>query len=74
MKNENSAAIAEELGRAEILGNSELVEQFPTLVNNTTRNQMAKAFVKYVTGIKWIYLGDKSQAEDAKSSFNLLIE
>lgn len=74
MKQESTNAIAESLGLAETLGNWALEEEFPALVSRTTRNEMAKAFKRYVKGISWTYLGDKTKADEAGRAFNIRIK
>jgi zinc protease len=69
MKDESTDAIAESLGSSEILGNWMIAEQFPSLLKNTTRSDMSAVFKKYITGIKWTYLGDKAKADESMSSF-----
>ncbi len=69
MKDESTDAIAESLGNSEILGNWMIAEQFPSLLKNTTRSEMSAVFKKYITGIKWTYLGDKAKADESMSSF-----
>ncbi|MBS1597923.1 MAG: insulinase family protein [Bacteroidetes bacterium] len=71
---ESTDAIADNLGRSEILGSWEIAEQFPTMVKNATRSEMSKAFKKYITGIKWTYLGDKQKADEAMRSFTMRIK
>jgi predicted Zn-dependent peptidase len=71
MKDESTNAIAASLGAAETLGNWKIAEELPALINNTTQDQMTSAFRKYITGIKWNYLGIKKQADDASAEFNL---
>jgi zinc protease len=69
-REENTDAVADNLGRAEVLGNWEIAEQLPALLRNATRNDMNRAFKKYINGIRWVYLGDKEKADQAMRSFN----
>jgi hypothetical protein len=71
MKDESTNAIAASLGTAETLGNWKIAESLPVIINNTTQTQMTDAFRKYITGIKWNYLGIKKQAEEAADAFNI---
>lgn len=71
MKDESTNAIAASLATAETLGNWKIAEAIPNLINSTTQTQMTAAFKKYITGIKWNYLGIKKQAEEASAEFNL---
>jgi len=71
MKDESTNAIAQTLGAAEARGNWKMAEELPTLINNTTVPQLNAAFRKYITGIKWNYLGVKAQADDASAAFNM---
>jgi zinc protease len=69
MNEESTDAIAENLGNSEILGDWMIAEEFPTLLKNTTRNEMSAAFKKYLIRIKWTYLGDKTKADEATDTF-----
>jgi len=66
---ESSDAVAESLGKAEVLGGWELAEQLPALIQKVTRDEINDAYNKYVTGIEWVYLGDISKAQDAAQAF-----
>jgi zinc protease len=66
---QSTDAIAESLGRAEVLGGWELAEQLPDLIQKVTRAGINDAFNRYVTGIDWVYLGDAGKEQEAEESF-----
>jgi zinc protease len=68
-REESTNALAETLGRAEVLGGWEIAEQLPALILRTTRSEMSDAFSKYVSGVTWTYLGDKGKADEAIRAF-----
>jgi len=51
-----------------------IAEKFPAMVRSTTRNEMSKAFKKYVTGIRRTYPGNKQKADEAMSSFTMNVK
>jgi predicted Zn-dependent peptidase len=73
-KEESTDAMAESLGRSEILGDWSMSEHMPDIISRTTRSEMAKAFSKYIKGIRWTYLGDRKKADEAMPSFNISVE
>ena len=73
-RDESTDAIADNLGMSEVLGNWEIAEQMPEMVRKTTRNEMSRVFKKYITGIRWTYLGDKQKADEAMHSFNMKVK
>lgn len=73
-REESTDAIADNLGRSEILGDWTIAERFPAMVKNTTRDEMSKAFNKYISGIRWTYLGDKQKADQAMRSFTMSVK
>ena len=68
-RQESSDALADILGRSETLGGWEIAEQFPAIIQRTTRSEMSEAFGKYVAGVTWTYLGDKSKEDEAMDAF-----
>jgi zinc protease len=66
---ESSFAIADDLGRCEVLGDWTLAERLPNLVKSVTRNQMSDAFKKYVGHIQWAYLGNLDKARESMDLF-----
>jgi len=74
MKEESTNAIAASYGNAETFGNWKLADEFPDMINKTTAAEMSNAFKKYITGIKWNYLGDTTKADEAKEAFNIALQ
>lgn len=69
IKQQSTSAITESLGEAEILGGWEIAEQLPAMVNKVTIQQIDIALNEYIQGLRWSYLGNHAQANDAASSF-----
>jgi len=74
IRQQSSSAITESLGQAEILGGWEMADQLPDLVDKVTVDQINKAMNKYVVGLRWSYLGNISQAEEAAAAFKLEVQ
>ncbi len=72
MKLESSGAIASGLGQAEIMGGWKLSETLPEKVKEATPQQVLDAARKYITGIKWAYLGVEQQSEKTMQAFKML--
>ncbi|HTI58196.1 pitrilysin family protein [Mucilaginibacter sp.] len=70
MKEQSSSAITESLGQAEVLGGWETAENLPDLVNKVTAEQISGAINKYIAGLRWAYLGNADQANEAEGAFN----
>ncbi|HCN83933.1 MAG TPA: hypothetical protein DIT07_10000 [Sphingobacteriaceae bacterium] len=70
MKEQSSAAMAVSLGQSEIMGSWKIVEELPNKINATTAEQIRDAAKKYISGIKWNYLGDLKSANEAMAAFN----
>ena len=68
-RQQSTDALAEMLGQAETLGGWEIAEHLPDLIQHTSRAEMSAAFSKYIAGISWTYLGDKSKADEAMDAF-----
>ena len=69
MKLESSAAIASDLGQAEIMGDWKMAETLPEKIQKATPQQILDAARKYINGIRWAYLGDVRQMEAARTAF-----
>jgi zinc protease len=74
MKEQSSAAMAVGLGQAEIMGSWKIVEELPNKINAATAEQIRDAAKKYISGIKWSYLGDLKSAGDAAAAFNSSVD
>lgn len=74
MKEESTSAMASSLGVSEVLGNWRMDDEFIDKIQKVTPAMMTDALRKYVKGINWNYLGNKDQAEAAKSAFEMKIE
>lgn len=66
---QSSSALTENLGRAEILGGWEYEEHLPDMIDKATPEQINAAFNKYLTGLRWSYLGNPAGAADAAEAF-----
>lgn len=73
MKQESSAAIASNLGLAEIMGNWQLADELTEKVQAATPKQIQQAAINYISGIRWAYLGNVAQAQAASKEFNLVV-
>ncbi len=71
IKQQASNAITGNLGSAEILGDWRLFEELPDRLEEVTPDQIYKALNKYITGVRWSYLGDENLAKEADSAFNM---
>lgn len=69
IKQQSTSAITTSLGEAEILGGWELAEQLPAMVNKVTIQQIDIALNEYIQGLRWSYLGNPAQADEAAGSF-----
>lgn len=69
IKQQSSAAIAANLGKAEILGGWKYEDNFATLIEHVTPQQIRDAFNKYIVGLRWTYLGNAAPAEQANEAF-----
>ncbi|HEY9363735.1 MAG TPA: pitrilysin family protein [Chitinophagaceae bacterium] len=74
MKEESTDRMADALGRAEILGNWKMDEEFIGRIQKTTPADMTHVFKKYIKGINWNYLGEEKAANEAKDAFNMKVE
>ena len=55
---QSAAAITNDLGIADILGDWRYADDFPQLVNMVTVDQVNTAFKNYIVGLKWQYVGN----------------
>jgi zinc protease len=69
LKQQSTAAITGSLGMAEVLGDWQMEEKLPELINSVTVEQIDIALNQYIVGLRWAYLGDADQARDAEESF-----
>jgi len=73
IKQQSTASITGSLGIAEILGGWQLAEDLPKAIENVTVTQINDAMQKYITGLRWSYLGDLKKAAEADSAFKMTI-
>jgi len=69
LKQQSTAAITGSLGMAEVLGDWQMEEKLPELINSVTVDQIDIALNQYIVGLRWAYLGDADQAKDAEDAF-----
>jgi zinc protease len=69
IKQQSSSAITESLGQAEILGGWEISDRLPELIDKVTVGQIKTVMNKYISGLRWSYLGNIDQANDATNAF-----
>jgi zinc protease len=69
LKQQSTAAITGTLGMAEVLGDWQMDEKLPDLINSVTVDQIDIALNQYIVGLRWAYLGDADQAKDAEDAF-----
>ncbi len=62
---ESAAAIVNDLGHAEILGDYKMEENMIDNINKATLQDMNTAFNKYFKGAIWVYLGDEQLGKAA---------
>jgi zinc protease len=68
---QSSSAITESLGQSEILGGWEIADELPQLVDKVTVEQINNAMNKYIAGLRWSYLGNIEQANEAAAAFKM---
>lgn len=73
IKQQNTSSITESLGQAEALGGWQLAEDLPQLIDKVNVNQISAALSKYIQGIRWGYLGNIKQGQDAVPAFRQAI-
>jgi predicted Zn-dependent peptidase len=73
IKQQSTASITGSLGIAEILGGWQLAEDLPKAIENVTVDQINEAMQKYITGLRWSYLGDLKKAEEADAAFRMTV-
>jgi zinc protease len=69
MKQQSTSAVTGNLGEAEIYGGWETAEQLPERINAVTVAQIDAALNKYLVGLRWTYLGNAAQADEAAEAF-----
>ena len=69
IKLQSSSAITSSLGAAEVLGGWKIADDLPTEINKLTVARINTALLKYVVGLRWSYLGNPQQAEEAAAAF-----
>ena len=69
MKEESTGAIADALGRMEILGDWRIADETAERINRVTLPELNSVLKKYVKTIRWSYLGDKKLADEVSSVF-----
>jgi predicted Zn-dependent peptidase len=69
MKEESTGAIAASLGSAEILGDWRIADETAERITKVTLAAMNAVLKKYVTTIRWSFLGDKKLADEAAAVF-----
>ena len=74
MKEESTSSLASSIGRAEILGDWKMSEEFINKVLKVTPAEMTNSFKKYVKGVNWNYLGDEKAADAAKEAFDMKVD
>jgi predicted Zn-dependent peptidase len=74
MKEESTGALASSVGRAEILGDWKMSDEFIDKVQKVTPADMTESFKKYIKGINWNYLGDEKAADAAKDAFDKKVD
>lgn len=73
IKQQGSGAITANLGSAEINGGWQYAENLPQMLDRVTVDQINKALNKYITGLRWAYMGDTKLAEEAADAFALKV-
>ena len=69
MKEESSGAIASALGNAEIMGDWRIANDAAERINKVTLQEMNTVLKKYISTIRWTYLGDEKLARENESVF-----
>lgn len=73
MKEESTGAIAAALGGAEILGDWRIADETAERITRVTLPELNSVLKKYVSTIRWTYLGDKKLADEAASVFKSIL-
>jgi zinc protease len=73
LKQQSTAAITGSLGEAEILGGWEMDEKLPEAINSVTVDQIDIALNEYIVGLRWAYLGNVAQGEEANDAFGVKV-
>lgn len=66
---QSTSAITGALGEAEIFGGWENEEKLPELIDKVTIQQIDNAINQYIVGLRWSYLGNADQGNDAADAF-----
>jgi zinc protease len=61
---QNAAAVTDRLGLAEINSGWQYADDFPQLIYLSTKEQVNAALNKYITGLKWGFLGNTEHIKD----------
>ena len=69
MRQQSASAITANLGVAEILGGWQLEDNLPALIDAVTVESIKDAMNKHIIGLRWSYLGNQSQADEAGDAF-----
>lgn len=69
MREQSTSAITTNLGTSEILGGWYLADSLPQLLNKVTSADINAVLNKYVIGLRWSYLGNIDQEENALKAF-----
>ncbi|QQL48693.1 M16 family metallopeptidase [Mucilaginibacter ginkgonis] len=73
IKDQGSSAITANLGSAEINGGWEYAENLPAMLDKVTVEQINEAMLKYIAGIRWVYLGSPKLAQQADDAFSTAV-
>ncbi|HEY9196108.1 MAG TPA: pitrilysin family protein [Mucilaginibacter sp.] len=71
IKQQSTSSITGSLGLAEVLGGWQIAEELPKAIQKVTVDEINQAMSKYITGIRWSYLGDPQKAAEAENAFKL---
>ncbi len=74
MREQSSAAMAVTLGQAEVMGDWKLADELVNKVKAATVEKIRDVAMKYISGVKWTYLGDVKAATAASSAFSLSVD
>ena len=69
MKEESSGAIAAALGNAEIMGDWRIAEESANRIQKVTLKEMNEVLKKYVSDIRWTFLGDEKVLNSSREVF-----
>ncbi|MCJ8209354.1 insulinase family protein [Mucilaginibacter sp. RS28] len=72
-KQQGSGAISSNLGAAEINGGWQYAENLPQMLSKVTVAQINRSLNKYISGLRWSYLGDTNLAKQAVDAFSMTV-